>query len=251
MATRRSWANYPPAYQAREVALLADWIAAGESGAIVGPPGAGKSNLLGFLSRQPQVVQPHLPDDFRVVLALVDLNNLPGNDLSTFYRIILRALYECRAQLTTLADSLAGAVETLYRNVARETDPFVSQSALREALLAFEAHDTRLVLILDPFDRLAQTAEPQILDNLRGLRDSFKATLSYLVGIQQPLGYLRDPAEMGELHSLLDMHVCWLGGMAAADARFVIDNIAGAKGCVFSEADIEHLLNLTGAMPPR
>jgi hypothetical protein len=51
---------------------------------------------------------------------------------------------------------------------------------------------------------------------------------------------------MGELHSLLDMHVCWLGGMAAADARFVIDNIAGAKGCVFSEADIEHLLNLTG-----
>ena len=247
MAPKRSWTNYPATYQAEEIAIIADWIAAGESGAIVGPPGAGKSNLFGFLSRRPDVFKVYLStDDFRLVLALVDLNNLPGSDLATFYRIMLRALYESRDQLAALGEPLAEVVETLYRSVVAQTDPFVCQSALREALLAFERHDAQLVFLLDPFDRLAQTAEPQILDNLRGLRDSFKSTLSYLVGIQQTLGYLRDPAEMGELYALLDTHLCWVGGMSAADARFVIGNVTRAMGRALSEAEIKHLIELTG-----
>lgn len=247
MATKRTWDNYPPSYQAKEVAIIADWIAAGESGAVVGAPGAGKSNLLGFLSRRPNVLKPHLPAaDIRLAVALVDLNNLPGEDLSTFYRIILRALYECRLQLNIIEQPLADVIETLYLSAVKETDPFVTQSALREALFAFEAHNTRLVLVLDPFDRMAQTAPLHILDNLRGLRDSFKSTLSYLVGVQQPLGYLRTAQEMGELYTLLDIHLCWVGGMAEADARFVIGNVSRAKGCVFSEAQIEKLIALTG-----
>lgn len=247
MIVKRTWDTYPPTYHAREVAIIAEWVAAGESGVIAGTPGVGKSNLFGFLSRQPQALKPYLPEpDLRLVLALVDLNNLPGHDLSTFYRIMLRAMYESRGLLAVIALGLAETVETLYHTVAKETDPFVSQSALREALFAFESCQTRLVLLLDPFDRLAQTAPAHILDNLRGLRDSFKATLSYLVGVRQPLHYLRPPSEMGELYHVLDLHLCWVGAMAAADARFLMANVAATKRVTFAAADIEQLLELTG-----
>ncbi|NJN97518.1 MAG: hypothetical protein HC875_27280 [Anaerolineales bacterium] len=39
MASKRTWASYPVTYQAREVAIIADWIAVGESGAIIGRMG--------------------------------------------------------------------------------------------------------------------------------------------------------------------------------------------------------------------
>lgn len=247
MASKRTWASYPATYQAREVAIIAEWIAVGESGAIIGPHGSGKSNLLGFLSHRPEVLTPYLPPNYyQLAVVLVDLNNLPGSDLSTFYRIILRALYESRSQFLAIQESLADTIETLYRDTARETDPFVTQSALREALLAIQDNEARLVLVLDPFDRFVQTANPQILDNLRGLRDSLKITLSYLVGIQQELAYLRDPTELGELYQLLDLHGCWVGGMTAPDARYVINNMLKAKGEPFKEAEIEQLIALTG-----
>ena len=247
MASKRTWANYPATYHAREVAIIAEWIATGESGAIVGPSGTGKSNLLGFLSQRPDSLAAHLGEKHSgLAVTLVDLNNLPGDDLATFYRVILRALYESRAKLAGVHPSLAGTIETLYHTIKKENDPFVSQSALREALLMFQSNDIRLALILDPFDRFAQTASPKILDNLRGLRDSFKGTLSYLVSVRHELAYLRDPTELGELYALLDTHVCWVGGMTPADARWVIDNIIQIRGHAFDEETIERLIELTG-----
>lgn len=126
MASKRAWEAYPSTYRAREMKILSSWIQAGESGSAIGLAGAGKSNLLGFLSHRPEmIVEQYL------------------------------------------------------------TDPFLSQSALREALFWFQEKEIRLALILDPFDQFCQDAPTQVLDNLRGLRDSFKNTLSYLTGLRK------------------------------------------------------------------
>jgi DNA helicase HerA-like ATPase len=224
MVSRRAWEAYPATYREREVEILANWVRMGESGSVVGSAGAGKSNLLGFLCARPEVITRRFvsPHPLALALVLVDLNGLPSSDLSTFYRVIMRSLYEARAWLAAAEPSLPPAVEALYRKAEAQTDPFVSQSALREALLAFRERDIRLVLALDPFDAFCRAAPTQVLDTLRGLRDSFKGTLSYLVGLRRELVYLRDPAELGELYELLDTHVCWLGPMERQDARWVI-----------------------------
>src|SRR5574341_700766 len=119
VASSRSWLVYPPTYRAREVAILVSWIQAGESGTLVGLAGSGKSNLLGFLCHRPEVIQS-LP---KPILVQVDMNNLPGNDLAIFYRFLLRALYEARAQLAAVEPVLAAITETLYRKVEDKTDP--------------------------------------------------------------------------------------------------------------------------------
>ncbi len=254
MGTKRIWDSFEATFRAKEVASLVDWMRAGVSGSVVGLPGAGKSNLLGFLSHRPDVIAQCLGSTpqaapLELVIAMVDLNDLPSDDTATFYRVILRSLYEAGDQLGAMDPSLFDAVETLYRKVEKEPDPFLSQSALREALLSFENRGARLVLVLDPFDHFCRTAPKRVLDNLRGLRDAFKATLVYIVGLGCELAYIRDPAELGELYSVLDSRVCWLGPMTRPDARHGIMRIAQATGKSFSQEHIERLIDLTGGYP--
>jgi len=253
----RAWAAYGSAYRTKEVKSLADWILAGESGSVLGLKGTGKSNLLGFLCRRPEVLKSYLPDaGLKLAVVQVDMNSLPGNDQAIFYRVILRSLSEARPQIAALDppdiagdDSIAVAIETHYRQVAEKTDPFLSQSALREVLLLFEEKGARLVLVMDPFDQFCRTATPQILDNLRGLRDSFKSTLSYIVSLRHELAYLRDPQEIGEIYELLDMHLCWVGAMGDEDARSIISQTAETTSRSFTKTEIERLIELTGSYP--
>lgn len=117
-----------------------------------------------------------------------------------------------------------------------------------EALLLLEERNVRLALVLDPFDSFCQTATLWVLDGMRGLRDSFKATLSYLAGLCQELDSLRDPMEMGALYEILDSHQCWLGAMQAKNARWVIRQVE-ATGRSFAQAEIERLIKVTGSYP--
>ena len=56
VVSRRAWETYPQNYRAREMAILADWIRAGESGSVVGLAGVGVEAVT-FLD---EAVQPVL-----------------------------------------------------------------------------------------------------------------------------------------------------------------------------------------------
>ena len=250
MTSKREWTSYSHSFCAREMATLVSWIRTGQSGALIGLPGTGKSNLLRFLCHRPDVVAQYLnSDSARVAVVQVDLNNLTGSDLATLYRVMLRSLCEAGAQLLAIEPALFDIASTTYRRVEEKTDPFVCQSAVREVLIAFLERQARLVLVMDPFDQLGRTASVQVLDNLRGLRDSFKYTLTYIVGLRHELAYIRDPREMGELYEILDSHVCWMGALAAEDARYSISQVAEATGRSFAPTQIEQLIHLTGSYP--
>ncbi len=254
MTLPRSWAAYPFSYRAREMTVLAGWIQSGESGSAIGLAGAGKSNLLGFLCHRPEVLRSYLPDGVPSIAPIeVELNSLPVSDAAhveaSFYRVILRALYEARAPLPAIDPSLAERVEGIYRRVEDRTDPFLTQSAVREALFLLQDTGTRVVLVLDPFDAFCRTAPVSMLDSIRGLRDSFRTTLSYIVGLRQELAAVRDPAEVGELFEILDIHRCWVGAMEAEDARWVIRQVEEGTGQRFAQADIERLIALSGGYP--
>ncbi|MCL4295857.1 MAG: winged helix-turn-helix domain-containing protein [Anaerolineae bacterium] len=247
MTTNRSWAAYSRSYRSKEMDTLAGWIRSGASGAVVGLTGAGKSNLLGFLCHRPEILQSYLaPWAGSVALVLVDLNNLPVSNLSSLYRLILRSFYEARPYLET---DLRQAVTKLYEENRGVRDPFLSQSALRELLLLFQTHHVRVILVLDHFDHFCQVASPQLSDTLRGLRDSFKSTLCYLVGVRQEIAYLSDPTILSELYELLDSHVCWVGPLAETDARQLVADETHAVLTPPTENEIMHLLDLTGGYP--
>lgn len=227
--------------------ILAGWIQAGRSGAVVGSAGVGKSNLLGFLCNSPGVLERYLPpDEFRLALVPVDLNNLPANNTSTLYRVILRSLYESRNKFDP---GLAQLITSLYLENREANDPFLPHSALREALLHFQDQGVCVVLVLDRFDWFCENLSPRMTDTLRGLRDSFKDSLCFIVGMRVGVSYLSDPGVLGELYELLDTYICWVQPMRRDDAlQLIADETAGTLN-VSSSDDIEKLLRLSGGYP--
>jgi len=257
----RKWESYALTYRAREVETLAGWIAAGESGSVVGLAGCGRTNLLEFLCHRPDVLRSYLPPPARpVVLIPVDLNNLPVNNPSTLYRTLLRAFYQVLGEeagektadvFKTSADwkSLQQTVDALYLENRAAQDPFLAQSALHDLLALLQEEQVQVVLALNRFDRFCQRATPQMINTMRGLRDTFKDTLCYLVGMRQEVAYLPEPADLGEMYDLLDSHVCWVGAMAESDAWRMLETITQAAPPPPAEAEARVMLALSGRFP--
>jgi len=247
MSANRAWSLYPDDYRAREIEKIAQWFVTNSSGSLVGLPGSGKSNLLGYLCRRPDIVKTLLPSkEDSITLIPVDLNNLPANNAATLYRTILRSFYEISDQFET---DLGDDIRTIYLENRNARDPFLSLSALRELLHMLQARQIRSVLVLDRFDKFCRHTPSHMTDTLRGLRDSFKDTLSYIVGMRQEAIYLPDPDALGELFELLDMHVCWVGPLNEADARHLIATVTKPARTAILDRDAAVLTDLSGGYP--
>jgi hypothetical protein len=247
MATRSLWASYAPTYRAAEMRCLACWIATGASGSVVGLVGSGRSNLLRYLCEHPSALEAYLPRAARpAALVSVDLNDLPSNQLVDLYRTILHAFYWVRESFTP---ALAEVAAELYLGHRATSDPFLAQRALYELLLAFQQAQTRVVLVMNRFDRFCETSTPAMVNTLRSLRDRFKETLSYIAGMRQAVAYLSDPALLGDMYELFDNRICYVGAFTSDDARHMLAHLLRAVEPAPSEADIEAILELCGGFP--
>lgn len=243
----RPWQEHPATYRAPQMSLLAKWIEARLSGSVVGWRGSGRSNLLGFLCHRPDALRNYLTYPERVVILVpVDLNNLPARTLSAFYRVLLRAFYEIRHRLPS---DLQGLVTELFQAHRAATDPFLPQSALRELLLHAQACEYRVVLVMDRFDASCPMVTPAMGDTLSGLRDSFRDTLSYIVGVRQSLTYLEPLNLPDDLLRLLTAHTCYLGPYTAPDARQMIAQLTRLSARPPSETAVQAMLALSGGYP--
>ncbi len=247
---KHRWERLPESYRGREVVQVAEWIRSGVSGCVVGLSESGRSNLLTFLSHRSDVLEGHLPpaseSGMRVVIIPVDIYNLPANDLSSLYRTILHAFYWARDRIDP---ELHRYATELYLENRKIQDPFPPQMALYDLLRAFEDADFRVVLILNRFDRFCASATPQMLNTLRGLRDTFRGTLSYIVGMLQEAIYLSDGVSLGDLHDILDRHVCWVGSMTADDGRSMLFRDVLPPEETLSNDVIAAMLRLSGLFP--
>jgi hypothetical protein len=247
MAVNRSWEAFPATYRAKEMQTLASWILSGESGSVVGLIGCGRSNLLGFLCHRPEVLRTYMPPRASpVALIPIDLNDLPAKNASTLYRVILRSFDSVR---DCFEPSLQQATADLYQETHAAHDPFLPQSALHKLLLLFQEQGVQVVLVFNRFDRFCENASAALVNTLRGLRDNFKDTLCYIVGMHQEVVYLSDPTALGDMYDLLDSHLCWVGPMSNDDARHLIARATFATPTPPSEAETAAMLSLSGNFP--
>src|SRR5215218_1056214 len=162
MAMRDVWTSYAPTYRANEMRILAGWIGSGASGSIVGLVGAGRSNLVRFLCENSAVLQSYLPDASQpIVLVAVDLFDLPSDNLADLYRAILHAFYWVRERL---APPLAQVATELYLEHRAIVDPFLTQKAVYELMLAFQRAQAPVVLVMNRFDRFCEISSPQMVN---------------------------------------------------------------------------------------
>jgi hypothetical protein len=239
--------SYPPTYRTSELRTLTGWIASGVSGSVVGLIGCGRSNLLRFLCESPTALQRYLPGmSESLVLVPVDLYDMPSDNLADLYRTILHAFYWGRARL---APPLAQLAADLYAEHRAIVDPFLTQKALYELLLAFQHAQVGVVLVMNRFDHFYETSTPQMVNTLRGLRDRFRETLSYIVGMREEVAYLPDPSTLGDMYELFAGHICYVGAMTDDDSRHMLANVLRMSPTPPSDAEIEAMLRLSGGFP--
>lgn len=105
----------------------------------------------------------------------------------------------------------------------------------------------RVVFVVDRFDWFCERASPEMADTLRGLRDSFKDTVSFIVGSRHELVYYADREALGELYELLDTFACRIQPMEESHARQLVEQETGARKP--ADAQLRRLLALSGRYP--
>jgi hypothetical protein len=65
----------------------------------------------------------------------------------------------------------------------------------------------------------------------------------------QEAGYLADPMALGDMVELLDSHVCWVGALNEADARYMLGRVIRAASPAPDEAQLAAILKLSGQFP--
>ncbi|MBI4770943.1 MAG: winged helix-turn-helix domain-containing protein [Chloroflexi bacterium] len=215
-----AFADYPAGYRAEVLAPLIRAVSAGNSVALLGLSGSGKSNLLGFLAHRPEAVAGLSPRPPR--FALLDCNRLPDRTPQAFFRLALRSL---------------GAPSSIPASPA--SDPLEALDATLSTLPA-------ACLLLDRFDDLALTADPAFFNNLRALRDAHKYRLTYLLAARRPLTELRPLPEVSEFAELFSAHTLYLGPLSPADARWNVGRYAARHATSFTQAETRALIELSG-----
>jgi Transcriptional regulatory protein, C terminal len=239
--------GYSADYRARELATLASWIAARDNGSVVGLVGCGRSSFLRYVCAHPSALRRHLPEGSEpVALVPVDLYDLPSDTLADLYRTILHAFYWVRERLPA---PLAEVAAALYLEHRATLDPFLSQKALYELLLAFQTAGVRVVLVMNRFDRFCETSSRQQVNTLRGLRDRFKESLNFIVGMRQEAIYLPDAAILGDTYELFDNNVCYVGALTPAESRAILAQLFRGAPVAPGEEAIDAILRLSGGFP--
>jgi DNA-binding winged helix-turn-helix (wHTH) protein len=244
------WAEFPDSYRAEQIATIARWIAVGDSGVVVGGSGAGKSNLVGFITARHDIVCDQLPgnvEDYAFVH--LDVNSLPSVNTPFFYRSMLLALQQTAQQIDP---ALLVEINKGTALLANLEDTLGLHYVLQQAHdLLINGAGKQIVWLIDRFDEAVVRLEPSTLNSLRSLRDNsrLKGRLSFILFTRHPLARLRDPRDYDEFHEIVAPNSCWIGPMVDRDARWLSAQMADRHGVQFSDDAVSLLIELSGGLP--
>ena len=223
-----NWDEYPSTYRADVVQRVFRATRAGDSVALLGLSGAGKSNVAGFIAHCATRAggAPHQR------YLIIDCNRLTQREPAMLFYAMQAALGNTLSLGNALSsDPVALPLQT--------TDAFHAlEVALREAMPALG----HLTFLLDRFDMFAG-ADAALFNQLRALRDNHKYALSYVITSRRPL----DPRT--ELAELFYANTIWLEPLSDADARWNVAHYAQRFGVEWDEAITALLLEVSGRYP--
>jgi DNA-binding winged helix-turn-helix (wHTH) protein len=234
-----------------EVSQLLEWVRAGESASVVGVSGVGKSNLFNHLL-DPRIQELHLtPDQGNYIFVRTNFHYLPDFTDRSIYSLILDQLELLDSEIERLGLE-QGIIDCIGKQHEALLD--VGQDALKVqryfklavgSLLADSKR--RLVLLFDQFDDVYREAEPRLFANLRGLRETYKYRISYLVFTRDILPNLAaTDSGREEFYELLVPNIMGLRPYNKEDAALLLNRVASRNQLPLDDSLVERLFQLIG-----
>jgi DNA-binding winged helix-turn-helix (wHTH) protein len=217
---------HPETYRREEVEALAHAIHARENRLVVGPPGAGVSNLLRFLVTHKSLVETLAGPPVTITFAYLGCETLIDPlDHQTFFAKIAQQLYE--QGLNKVGDTVPG------------------YDRLEQLLTRMDKKDPwhRIVIVVDNADRVLETVEGGFYQNLKGLTN-YNKRVCLLVGVEPRTSQRVDPENL--LFAGREVRVGWLNRRDFAGA---IKEEGQRLGREFNAAERDRLIDLLGGQP--
>ncbi len=225
-----------------EARFILNAIASGHDCAVVGMSNLGKSSLLRGLFGAAGA------RDTDRLWVYVDCNYAAERSSRGFYESVLRGLVTAAggpAGDPGLRDELARAYSTVVGPARGLEDALAFNRSLELTL----ADDRQLVLGLDELDGLVPALDGQVFLNLRALKDRYGPHLSYVVGLDRPLGHLRQDRDAGEFAELFNRRTYWLPPLGREAARAAARTWGAREGVQFDEADLDFIRHYADGHP--
>ena len=116
----------------------------------------------------------------------------------------------------------------------------------------FQVQNVQIIFVLDRFDLFSKTATPRKwVDTLRGLRDSFQDTVSYIVGLRHDPIYHEEMAAFGEMSRTGGRaHICCVGLLSRGGCSCAnCPPYEGRRSCTERKRRFHQMLALAGGYP--
>ncbi len=241
-------APLPLSFRAELLGRLLPSLRAGESCALVGVSGMGKSNLARFLQRPD--VQAHYWGDARVWLVAIDTNGLVFDGLPPEYSLIELVIHRLirEAERRGLDSALIAEIDTLHARLIDQPSLLLAVRYLERICGRIcESQGVQLILMFDQFEDVWQRLDARLFINLRHLRDELKYRLAYLVFTRERLQRSRTDLDAVEsFWELFGAHVFGLGMYSAPDAQTMLERICRRRGVALTPALRDNTLALSG-----
>lgn len=252
-------------FRHEEVSYITDRWRGSDPCSLVGVGSIGKSNLLQHLA-DPDVHQKYLgksPNNFRAII--IDPNLLgpiptSGDNLEQYkcwagLELIMHRLYMSFYPFDILAEEDALRFYDAYIALQDGNNPLYAYMGLRHLELGLNLlmrQGIQIVLMFDEFEDMLKTMPVRFFQILRGLRDTYKNQLSYLIFTRSPLPALIKQYNIPYLDiepflELFTDNVYYVGPYNSNDAASMLNTLIRKSPRVnHPEYVLEYLLQITG-----
>ncbi len=226
--------------ESKITAILAD-AAEGRCVALAGVSNSGKSFTLRALCRAAEARGE------QAVFVYVDCNRMVAFSDQGFYELVLRCV-----KTTLAASPLAPTLERCYEDIVSPGSPFLAHLRFSEAITTVcegEESPQRLVLVLDEFDEIMRDIDDSVLLNLRALRDTYPARLSYVTACGRRLSAMRHSHGSEEFAELFGQATHFLPPLSAEAAAALVGRWVCEDNLALTPAEMPLLMVETGGHP--
>jgi hypothetical protein len=237
---------YPEDSRSKEIGQLLSYIKEGNSAQLIGLPGAGRGNLLGFLAYNRSVRIKHLGEDEQLKYHFVlcnfsEIKNRPLFDVMKFLFLELSSsLHERRKEEEFLV------VDQMFKEALSYQDELVLFQGLKKAIdfLTLEKHIS-VVFLLERFETYIPLVTSEFFTNLRSIRSRAKYKFSVIFSVTRPLEDLLEPTLMADFYEFVAGHHVYLSLLDKAGIAFRAEYLEKLTGQKISQITIDSILSLT------
>lgn len=236
---------YPDTSRLEEIKKILNYVKEGNSCELIGLPGAGKSNVLGFLAYNRNIRIKHLGENQKwfhfVPLNFSEIRKRPLVDA---WKFIFLGLIE---SLRERKNKDYEKVNDIFKESSSLNDELVLFQGLKRAIdyLCIEKELT-VVLLMDRFEDYIPMVDISFFANLRILRNRAKYRFSVVFSLTRPLENIIEPSVFADFHEFLAGHDIYLKLLDKDGLGFRISYLEKVSGKKIDEKIKNQILNLSG-----